>query len=39
AKPFAEQSMKIEYVPVRFEGRTDLYVLWKNYQSNQSGLK
>jgi len=39
AKPFAKQSMKIEYVPVRFEGRTDLYVLWKNYQSNQSGLK
>ncbi len=39
AKPFAEQTMKIEYVPVRFEGRTDLYVLWNNYQSNQSGLK
>lgn len=39
AKPFAEQTMKIEYVPVRFEGRTDHYVLWNNYQSNQSGLK
>ncbi|EPW0202429.1 nucleoside deaminase, partial [Acinetobacter baumannii] len=32
--------MKIEYVPVRFEDRTDLYVFWKNYQANkQSGLK
>lgn len=38
-KPFAEQSMKIEYVPVRFEDRTDLYVFWKNYQAKQSGLK
>ncbi|MFI8125900.1 nucleoside deaminase [Acinetobacter sp. ABJ-A23_2] len=37
AKPFAEQTMKIEYVPVRFEDRTDLYVLWHNYQTNQSG--
>lgn len=37
AKPFAEQTMKIEYVPVRFEGRTDLYALWQNYQTNKSG--
>ncbi len=37
AKPFAEQTMKIEYVPVRFEDRTDLYVLWQNYQTNKSG--
>ncbi|MFX9419810.1 nucleoside deaminase, partial [Acinetobacter baumannii] len=38
-KPFAEQSMKIECVPVRFEDRTDLYVFWKNYQAKQSGLQ
>lgn len=37
AKPFTEQTMKIEYVPVRFEDRTDLYVLWQNYQTNKSG--
>ena len=37
AKPFAEQTMKIEYVPVRFEDRTDLYALWQNYQTNKSG--
>jgi tRNA(Arg) A34 adenosine deaminase TadA len=28
AKPFAEQSMAISYVPVRPEGRTDLYRQW-----------
>jgi guanine deaminase len=39
AKPFAEQSMKIKYLPVRFEDRTDLYTLWQSYQAHQSGLK
>jgi tRNA(Arg) A34 adenosine deaminase TadA len=29
AKPFAEQSMKITYVPVRLESRVDLYEAWK----------
>jgi hypothetical protein len=28
AKPFAEQSMAISYVPVRPEGRADLYQQW-----------
>lgn len=28
AKPFAEQSMKISYVPVRPEGGADLYEQW-----------
>ncbi|WP_459659964.1 hypothetical protein ACL9Z5_002345 [Acinetobacter calcoaceticus] len=37
AKPFAEQSMKIQYIPIRVENRTDLYVHWKNYQANHSG--
>ncbi|GJG94777.1 nucleoside deaminase [Cupriavidus pauculus] len=32
AKPFAEQSMKIEYVPVRLEGEVDLYEGWKRRQ-------
>lgn len=32
AKPFAEQSMKISYQPVRLESRTDLYVDWKRRQ-------
>ncbi|WP_410488625.1 nucleoside deaminase [Acinetobacter sp. 2019-01-05] len=39
AKPFAEQSMKIEYIPVRFEDRTDLYMLWQNYQARKSVSK
>ncbi|WP_129642358.1 nucleoside deaminase [Peristeroidobacter agariperforans] len=30
AKPFAEQSMKITYMPVRLESRVDLYELWKS---------
>ena len=29
AKPFAEQSMKIRYVPVRLESRPDLYADWQ----------
>lgn len=37
AKPFAEQSMKIQYIPIRVENRTDLYAHWKNYQANHSG--
>lgn len=32
AKPFAEQSMKIEYVPVRLDGEVDLYEGWKRRQ-------
>lgn len=32
ARPFAEQSMKIDYVPVRLEGETDLYADWKARQ-------
>lgn len=35
AKPFAEQSMKISYRPVRLESRTDLYVDWKKRQDMQ----
>lgn len=37
AKPFAEQSMKIQYIPIRVENRTDLYAHWKSYQANHSG--
>jgi tRNA(Arg) A34 adenosine deaminase TadA len=29
AKPFSEQSMRIAHVPVRPEGRPDLYVEWQ----------
>jgi tRNA(Arg) A34 adenosine deaminase TadA len=29
ARPFAEQSMKITYLPVRLESRADLYAAWK----------
>jgi guanine deaminase len=29
AKPFSEQSMKIDYVPVRPEGEADLYEAWR----------
>ena len=32
AKPFAEQSMKISYVPVRPEAGPDLYAEWKRRQ-------
>lgn len=30
AKPFAQQSMKITYLPVRLESREDLYAAWKS---------
>ena len=33
AKPFAEQSMKISYVPVRKDGEADLYAAWKQRQT------
>ena len=33
AKPFAEQSMKIAYVPVRLETGPDLYAEWKRRQA------
>ena len=29
AKPFSEQSMKIDYVPLRPEGEADLYEAWR----------
>ena len=29
AKPFAEQSMNIQYIPVRIEHKPDLYAFWK----------
>ncbi|WP_019170947.1 nucleoside deaminase [Pseudaminobacter salicylatoxidans] len=32
AKPFAEQSMKIRYVPIRLETGLDLYADWKRRQ-------
>lgn len=32
AKPFAEQSMKIRYLPVRLEQHLDLYGEWKRAQ-------
>ena len=32
ARPFAEQSMKIQYPPVRLEGEVDLYEEWKRRQ-------
>lgn len=36
AKPFSEQSMKIRYVPVRLESRSDLYADWKKRQDRQA---
>lgn len=36
AKPFAEQSMKISYVPVRLEDGPDLYAEWKRRQTAAS---
>lgn len=33
ARPFAEQSMKIDYVPVRLQGEPDLYADWQARQS------
>jgi hypothetical protein len=35
AKPFAEQSMDIRYVPVRPEGKTDLYAAWTEARNKQ----
>jgi tRNA(Arg) A34 adenosine deaminase TadA len=35
AKPFAEQSMAISYVPVRPEGRADLYQQWMQSRGGQ----
>ena len=32
AKPFAEQTMKIHYVPVRLDSGMDLYAMWKAKQ-------
>jgi len=32
AKPFAQQSMKIQHVPARLEGAPDLYAHWKQHQ-------
>jgi len=36
AKPFAEQSMAIRYVPVRPEGKADLYAEWTGARSKQA---
>ena len=33
ARPFAEQSMKIAYMPVRLEAGPDLYAEWKRRQA------
>lgn len=35
AKPFTEQSMAIRYVPVRPEGKADLYAEWTGARSRQ----
>ncbi len=31
--------MKIQYIAIRVENRTDLYAHWKNYQANYLGSK
>lgn len=36
AKPFAEQSMKIHYDPVRLENGPDLYAEWKKRQDDEA---
>ncbi len=36
ARPFAEQSMKIAYVPVRVEGKPDLYEEWREKQRRKA---
>ncbi|OHV80231.1 nucleoside deaminase [Rhizobium sp. LCM 4573] len=36
AKPFAEQSMTIRYVPVRLEQHPDLYAEWKRIQNKRA---
>ena len=35
AKPFAEQTIKIRYEPVRLESHVDLYADWKQRQGAQ----
>lgn len=35
AKPFAQQSMKIAYVPVRLDGAEDLYAQWQRRQAGK----
>lgn len=35
AKPFAQQSMKIAYVPVRLDGAEDLYAQWRRRQAGK----
>ena len=36
SRPFAEQSMSIRYVPVRPEGKIDLYAEWAEAQTRQA---
>jgi tRNA(Arg) A34 adenosine deaminase TadA len=36
ARPFAEQSMAIRYVPVRPEGRPDLYAEWTEFRDRRA---
>jgi tRNA(Arg) A34 adenosine deaminase TadA len=36
AKPFAEQSMDIRYVPVRPEGKADLYAAWAEARNKRA---
>lgn len=36
AKPFAEQSMKIRYLPARLASRPDLYAEWQRKQDQRS---
>jgi hypothetical protein len=36
AKPFAEQSTAIRYVPVRPEGKADLYAEWTQARDKQA---
>ena len=36
AKPFAEQSMDIRYLPVRREGQPDLYAAWAQAKKTQA---
>jgi tRNA(Arg) A34 adenosine deaminase TadA len=39
AKPFAEQSMKIRYVPARLERHPDLYADWKRSRDKRAQSK
>lgn len=36
ARPFAEQSMTIRYVPVRLQSEPDLYAAWKRRQAGSA---